>query len=289
MSLSCVILNYNDSETTVRLLQSIESFNIIDHIILVDNFSTDNSFDIFKKYENEKIHVIQTPKNGGYGYGNNYGVKYAYFELNSDYILIVNPDVEFSEKLVEELLDTMSKDPKCAVTSAVALTPTGKRQSIIAWKLPSIKDYVLTGSIVYSKLFSKMNYSDDFFNSKEICQVDCVPGSLLMVNAQKMISFGMYDEDIFLYCEETTLAHKFKKHDLKTLLLLNYSYIHRHSVSISKSIKSIKNRRKLILESRMIFLKKYYNVSNNKMVFIKVFFMLVLLENMTIYKLKGEV
>lgn len=272
----------------MKLLLNIIKYKTLTNIVIVDNKSTDDSFEILSGYASEKVHVLQTSRNGGYGYGNNFGVKYAYHVLHSEYIMIVNPDVEVTEGCIIALRDTLKDDSTCAVSSAVPLTPVGNRQSVIAWKLPTVKDYVLTASMFYNKFFSKMQYSDSYFKDKDICQVDCIPGSLLMVNARLMIEHGMYDEDMFLYCEETTLGFKFKQHGLKTVLLLNQSYIHWHSMSISKTISSARKRRKLTLNSRTILIKKYYNATGFKLFLTKLFLKLALFENTIIYMIKGE-
>jgi len=287
MITTCVILNYNDYQTTINLVNKIKDFPVFDYIVVVDNFSTDNSYYYLKKYGNNKIIVIRTEKNGGYGYGNNYGVNYSYRVLNADYILIANPDVEFTNECIVKMRDVLIADNRCAVTSAVSLTPKGERQSVIGWKLPTHLEYILTASMLYTKLFSKMYYPKSYFENKKMCEVDCVPGSLIMVNAKLMIEYGMYDEDIFLYCEEVTLGYKLKQNGLKTILLLDQSYVHMHSVSISKSIPSIIKRRKLILKSRAIFIRKYFKASKVEMLLTRFFFMIALLENIIIYKIKG--
>ena len=70
------ILNYNDAETTLILVEKISNYSIIDHIVIVDNYSTDDSYDRLKSIKNKKVNIIQSKKNGGYGSGNNIGVKY---------------------------------------------------------------------------------------------------------------------------------------------------------------------------------------------------------------------
>ncbi len=71
MNVGIVILNYNDSETTVKLLDMIKEYKILESIVVVDNNSTDNSYEVLKKFENNKIKVIKSKINKGYGYGNN--------------------------------------------------------------------------------------------------------------------------------------------------------------------------------------------------------------------------
>ena len=68
-----VVLNYNDADTTDILLRDISLYPLIDHIVIVDNWSTDHSFEYLKKWQSNRIDVLQTDKNGGYSYGNNVG------------------------------------------------------------------------------------------------------------------------------------------------------------------------------------------------------------------------
>ena len=74
--LSCVILNYNDAETTEKLVKQIADYNVLHQIIVVDNASTDDSLERLKKLEADqpgRLHVLSADHNGGYGSGNNLG------------------------------------------------------------------------------------------------------------------------------------------------------------------------------------------------------------------------
>lgn len=43
-SLACLILNYNDAETTSKLINRLQSNKTVNHILIVDNCSTDDSY-----------------------------------------------------------------------------------------------------------------------------------------------------------------------------------------------------------------------------------------------------
>ncbi|MFL2120881.1 glycosyltransferase family 2 protein [Marinilactibacillus psychrotolerans] len=285
MNISCVILNYNDADKTISLIEEIIDYSTLDHIIIIDNLSTDDSFERLKKYESEKIIVISSDKNGGYGYGNNIGIRQAYDSYQSDYTIVANPDVHFSEKNVEAMAKQLTNKEYCIV-SPRALKPNGKNQRLIAWRLQGLLDYTLSASMIYLKFFSNKYYDYSFFKSKEKAEVDVVPGSLLMVNTEYMIKYGMYDEGIFLYGEEETLSLKFKKKNLKTILLLNETYIHEHSVSISKSFPRAIKQKKMNLDSRLHLIKNYYNTSSLQNTLINLFFKFAYLENIIIFKIK---
>ena len=65
-----VIVNYNDAKTTIRLLKQLKGFQNIDSIIVVDNNSTDDSYNQLK--EQEKGNPIPTAfvlHGAGWGHG----------------------------------------------------------------------------------------------------------------------------------------------------------------------------------------------------------------------------
>ena len=61
--IDCVVLNYNDADTTIDMIQHIQNYDIIDHIVVVDNCSTDDSLDRLKMLSDEKIIVLSSNKN----------------------------------------------------------------------------------------------------------------------------------------------------------------------------------------------------------------------------------
>ena len=48
---ACVILNYNDSENVIKLFNKIKDYKCLDEIIVVDNHSTDNSYERLKEID----------------------------------------------------------------------------------------------------------------------------------------------------------------------------------------------------------------------------------------------
>ena len=66
-----LVLNYNDPQSTIFFVKSVENFSIVRKILIVDNCSTDDSYEKISAMSNKKIIVKKTDKNGGYGYGNN--------------------------------------------------------------------------------------------------------------------------------------------------------------------------------------------------------------------------
>ena len=268
MVVSTVILNYNDAPTTISLVERIKDYALLDYIVVVDNCSTDNSWEQLQHYKSDKIHVIQSPRNGGYGSGNNYGLRYSSEILNADYSIVANPDVQFDEECVEKFLQTLQEDDSTAIVSA-----RQSNSSDCAWKNCSILQYILATSLFFEVWLKIRSYPKNYFIGKDSVPVFAVPGSLLMVDLRKMVNYGMYDEEFFLYYEEPVLAQKLEDAGLKTVLRLDCSYVHNHHVSISKTYRRWSQQHAILLRSAELFLRKYKHANAIQMFFAKIWFM----------------
>lgn len=281
----CVILNYNDAESTIKLLLHISSFSIFDQIVIVDNCSLDNSYELISKFANRNISVIKTSHNGGYGYGNNFGI-YFLLKYNIDIVIISNPDVIFDEKTVEKMIKTFDSNSDVAIVSPMALNSNMSKTLEFAWKLEHPFFELLKTSSLFRKISPTKIYNKSDFSSKEYLEVDIVPGSLLAINVEKFLEVQLFDENVFLYCEERIIATKFKEKGYSTILLINEIYQHNHSTSIKKSINSDLKRKKIWIKSRKYYLQKYRFKNVLGTLFVNLFFIYLKIELYFIFILK---
>ena len=158
----------------------------------------------------------------------------------------------------------------------------------MAFMLPSVKQFLLSFEIILSRTFKSFYYKNIDANSQEYSDVDAVAGSLFMMNVPKMLQYGMFDENVFLYCEEIILGIKFKYNGLKIALLNTERYVHNHSVSISKSYCSNFKRNKLLNRSKLYVLKEYYNAGPITLFLAKILSLINLVESTAIDVLKGR-
>lgn len=279
--IGCVVLNYNDADTTLDLLKRIEPMEIIDQIVLVDNKSTDNSLEKLKGQESNKVHVVCAKKNGGYGSGNNVGIGYLRKNYSCDYIIIANPDVIFDESVIKKMVNEFDEDT--VIVAPLALDSKKERQLPIAWKVPTVKDYFLFSSIVLNKIFKPFQYPTQFFYT-DICEVDCVQGCLFMLN-NSLIEDKLYDENIFLFFEESCIGKQFKDKGYKTKLLMNVDYIHNHSVSINKAFNSEARKRKITLDSFYTYFEDYYTLSGFTKGIMRIYKKFIYIENYILLKI----
>lgn len=255
-----ITINYNDYESTSKFLDRIKSYNEISHIVIVDNNSSDGSFEKLRRYQSGKVHVITTNDNMGYARGNNFGIKYALKLWNVDYFVISNPDVFFAENLIKKLVDVIKAHETLAICSAVMRYDNGKVYTNFASRLPEYID-ILGGcfmSIVQlkNKIFRRSEYPRfDLIKKDPIYYTDVVPGSFFLADRKKFEEVGFFDERTFLYYEENILALKLKKAGYREAIVTEESYKHLHSVTISKNIRSQMKKEKIMFDSAVVFLE----------------------------------
>lgn len=246
-----VILNYNDASTTKNLVISIKNYEILDNIIVVDNLSTDNSFSILSNLQDKKTCVIQSDKNGGYSYGNNYGVNYLLNNKCVDIIFIANPDVIFNEVFVMNIVD----DIICGKADAA----TGRMLDINGnfvpncLKIDSFFDDLISCTLIIKKIIRNRPV---LLIDNDFTYTNSIPGSLFAISSMSYKKINGFDSDVFLYNEEKILGKKFINYGIKMGIDTRVSFIHNHSVSISKSINKLK--RTIILYNSMIYYYRTY-------------------------------
>lgn len=286
-NVTCVVLNYNDAITTISLVNKIKKYNNIAHIVIVDNCSTDDSMYSLKKIIDDKVSVIESPTNGGYGMGNNIGVQYAKEHYSAKYVLIANPDVEFDSSLIDILRERMRENSNLAVVSANQKGIDGKLKKS-GWLVPGKVKTILHGEILFGIILDKLEKYrlNRLPVQKGWVTVDCVAGSLLMVDADIFLEAGGYDPEIFLYCEEITLGKRLKDVGKETELYISKQYLHKHGVTISKTYNIVEQRRQL-LKSTLIYLSKYCNVTDAEIQLFNILYKTGTVELICIKKIKN--
>lgn len=281
-NVSCVILNYNDAKTAIKLAERILNYDSLRTVIIVDNGSTDQSAQqlnaFCRRVESAKLVLLFAKKNGGYGAGNNRGIRYAKQHLHADYVLIANPDVVFSDQCVKTLARAMEKNSSLGVVTAKMIDRAYPGEKNYWPLFGVVKSLARSGPILRRLGKRWLNYPDCCEQGKKIIRVGAVHGSMLMVDAGKMLECGAFDEHIFLYHEEETLAQRMNRCGYKTAVVLTQTYLHEHSVSIKKSLKSAMDRQRIRDESALYYYQHYLQTGRAGRWFIRLFFAAVHLE-----------
>lgn len=234
MKTTLIILNYNDGERTKGLLLQAAGYDVINDIVVVDNASTDGSYELLKEEEGEHIHVIRRNSNGGYAKGNNEGALYALKKLHPDIIFIANPDVSFTEPAAKAMAEALMNNNEYAAVAPFV------RQGYNVWNLPGFIG-ILRSLFLFSFTAEKILLKRAVERTgADLAPVGVIEGSFFAVSAEKFREVSGFDERTFLYGEEIMLARRFRRKGYREAVLPKMVYDHLHSASIKKIYRSSK-------------------------------------------------
>ena len=256
MKTAIIILNYNDYKTTIEMINQIKDYKVLNNIIIVDNNSNDNSYEILKEYEKDNIEIVKTDDNKGYAYGNNYGIKYAIDKYNVDNIIISNPDIIVSEKDINKLIKNINDN------DIDLIAPVIDEHGVLSkgWKVPTFK-YDFLSNINYFHKYAEniIKYNEDYYKDV-LTRVDVVKGCFFIIKSNVLKEINYFDENTFLYYEENILGKKLNNKGFKSYINNDVIVKHNLSVSVDKSINSLKKYK--ILKKSQRYYEKEYNKLN---------------------------
>ncbi len=253
MKLSIIIVNYNTSHFIKRTINSILNSNTTYsyEIIVVDNNSHDNSCSEISKLYND-VTLIKNETNNGFSMGVNQGVSIS----SGENILLINPDTILKPDTIDALLNCLEGDDKIGIVGSKIINPEGEFQLSSRRKYPDLLTSVfqVTGlSYLFpkSKIFGRYNYT--FIPSSISHEVDSVSGACMVFKKVLFNKLDGFDEDYFLFFEETDFCIRAKKIGYKVVYNADAVTIHYRGESMKTAPFNVKD---VFFRSLLTFYKK---------------------------------
>lgn len=201
-SLAIVILNFNGKDFLEKFLPIIQ-FNSKGHSIFVaDNGSTDDSISYLKNNFSE-VKIISIKENCGYAKGYNTSLK----QINSDYYILLNSDVEVTANWIEPIIELMESDKKIVVCQPKLLD--FKNRNLFEYAGASggyIDNYGYP--FCRGRIFNSLETDTNQYN--DATEVFWATGACLFVQAKAFWEVGGLDDDYFAHMEEIDLCWRLK-------------------------------------------------------------------------------
>lgn len=265
IKVSIIIVNYNTKKITCACLDSVIKYtqNIDSEIIVVDNNSQDDSFNFLSAHF-PNVKFIPLKENIGFGPANNVASKLA----KGEYLFFLNSDTILIEDSVNILYNISLKN-NINILGCNLLNKELKNDFSYG-NFPSIKQELF--ELGLKRLFP------DYFNNRlspsvkttrcksDIFPVDYVVGADLFIKRDLFLQSGGFDEDFFLYYEETELCFRLRRQGNQSFCTTLTSIIHLCGES-SKSSEDF--NRFLFLQmrkSKLIFFQKCYGKGSRKII-----------------------
>lgn len=257
MKISIIIVSYNVKNLLVQCIKSFEKYiNNYDYeIIVIDNNSKDNTVQYLKDMS-LNITLIPNKANIGFGAANNKAVKYA----TGDILIFANPDTEIVSS-IDGLIHLVNREKNISVVFGKLKYPTGETQEFIR-TFPTAKKllFEIFGIPNWHPSFSRfgemIRRHDDIYNKAGF--IDAGSGAFFIMTMYDFKSIGGFDEDYFLYGEETDLFYRLNKIGKKVYYYDKIEIIHHHGKSTAGNPKMYV----LLQKNISLFIKKYYSITH---------------------------
>jgi len=221
-----IVLYNNDEELLNNAISSFLNTELEVKLYLINNSPTDD----LKYLSNvdDRIEYSFNNKNLGFGVAHNIALQKS-IDNGVEYHLVLNPDVHYDGGVIEELLGYMDKNQDVANVMPKVYYPNGKLQYLCKL-LPTPMELIVRRFISSDKIIQKINknYELHDFGYDKILNVPFLSGCFMFLRVEYLKEVGIFDEDIFMYMEDTDLNRRLHE-KYKTVFYPNVSIVHVHA------------------------------------------------------------
>lgn len=163
-----VLPAYNAAKTLQKTFEEIP-FDIVDDVIITDDFSQDNTIDIAKGIGIK--HIITHDKNKGYGANQKSCYKKA-LELNADIIVMLHPDYQYTPKLIPAMCDLIANDSFDVVLGSRILSKGALKGGMPFYKYVSNRILTFIQNVLMNQKLSEYHTGYRCFNAQLLQKID---------------------------------------------------------------------------------------------------------------------
>lgn len=249
MDVSVIIVNYNTLALTRQCVDSIfEKTSGLDfEVIVVDNGSTDGSREYFS--QDDRIRYVYSVENLGFGRANNLGETCA----KGEFLFFLNSDTYF---LNNALLYFMTYVKSCKMSRlgfvGTLLKDVDGKINGYGDDFPSIMKSLKMAAHICWPPKKSVSFSATPF------MIDYVLGADLFVRKELFDELNGFDEDFFMYYEESDLQCRSHKKGFCNFIIDSPNIVHLEGKSIS-NLGVAHSKRMMVERSHLLYHRKHYS------------------------------
>jgi GT2 family glycosyltransferase len=246
------VLNWNDSDSTLRCLDALSRLNYAPYrVIVVDNASVDDSVArIGSAYPH--IELICSESNLGYAGGNALALDLA-LQSDADLFWILNPDALVEPDTLSHLVDAYIRHGDALYGSA----PLYGKDDAEAWRV-KLQTWTLdaNGQPDLRRRHVIDGLYPDCFPDRDDRRVASLHGSSLLIPVSVLRRHGFIDTSFFMYAEESDYALRLGKLGIPSILVSSSVVYHspqgahKHHAELKPVIIYYQTRNRLVLTRR---------------------------------------
>ena len=250
MKTAIVILNWNGAHYLQQFLPVLREYtNSPDvDIYVADNGSTDHSLRVLGKFFSD-VKIIMLHRNYGFAEGYNRALS----QIEADYFVILNSDVEVTTGWLEPMLQYLQQSPDVAACQPKILSYHNRTRFEHAGAAGGFIDF-LGYPFCRGRILAVTE--EDYGQYDEACDVFWATGACLVIRADVFENEGGFDDDFFAHMEEIDLCWRLKSRGYRIVRIPQSKVYH-----VGGGTLHVEHPRKTYLNFRNNLLLLYKNLS----------------------------
>jgi len=198
-----VILNYNGEKLLQQFLPFVLDYSDSAEVIVADNASSDQSISVLEKFF-PQVRRIQLDHNYGFCGGYNHALR----QVDADYYVLLNSDVEVTPGWLSPMVDLLEKDEHIAAIQPKICSYKEKNKFEHAGAAGGFIDS-LGYPFCRGRIFDHVEVDEGQYN--DVREIFWATGACLVIRSAVFHKFGGFDEDFFAHMEEIDLCWKIQR------------------------------------------------------------------------------
>ncbi len=170
------------------------------------------------------VRLIRNPDNKGFGAANNIAIRLS----NAKYVFCLNTDTLLLDNSVKQFFDYMENNPDVGACGGMLLDKNKNPAN-------SIGRFPNTNRLLFSLFGLRFIFPNYYKKHYSLCkiptfteetQVNSITGADLFLRKNITDNLGAFDEQFFMYFEETDLCYRIQKSGYKVMCLPQIKIIH---------------------------------------------------------------
>lgn len=272
MKVAIVILNWNGKKMLQSYLSSVIKYSSdgAAEVVVADNASTDDSMEYVRTtYPN--VWTIMLDKNYGFADGYNRALR----QIDAEYYLLINSDVEVTQHWLDPLVSFMDAHSECAACQPKILSMFNRDMFEYAGAAGGFIDKY-GYPFCRGRIFNKVEIDTGQYNN--ITEILWATGACMLVRSSDFWNAGGFDPRFFAHNEEIDLCWRMRIMGRKIYCVPASTVYHVGGGTLPKS-----NPMKTYLNFRNNLTMLYKNTENSDLS--KVMFMRFLLDYVAAFKM----
>jgi GT2 family glycosyltransferase len=222
-------------------------------ISIIDNSNSEEISEYIKGLKGYNILYHHSPDNLGFGKGHNLSYKKYIKDWGPDFLVLANPDLKLEEESLYALIDEfkkLEKDERVGLVGPRLINENGNVENSIL----DDTNVLDLGFNMFTQLIGKKRKERMLPN--KVTEVFGLSGALLLFRPSLIDEVGLFDNDFFMYHEDTDFSARLNSSGRKNYYIPQVTFTHSIGKSKGDSLEAQNWRKERMMKSYLTYFIK---------------------------------